>query len=268
MNLWRFVLFHPAIRSPRNKPLLPTRHYLLLEIIRSESAGRNFFPLRKKKALAAAVKARPVIWDLADAEHYNNNAIKLAWKQIGSELSRTPGNCKTAWIALRESHRYRKNVAMKKSGSDGGVPIPRPPSDVEWEFAEDLAFLPDISRKRKTMTTAKDDSLVVDEERSEPTLEPTGSSSNYFYQTGPSKNTKEDEAVTFLATNINHLISVQRSSIAQPASAEDDQIKHKTALTNIDRMLQKLPDDVVEDVLFDFTSLVYRKIREYRPQPF
>ena len=42
------------------------------------------------------------------------------------------------------------------------------------------------------------------------------------------------------------------------------QIKHQTMLANLDRMLSKLPDEVVEDLNFEFVSMTHEKLKEFR----
>ncbi|XP_062550101.1 uncharacterized protein LOC134224360 [Armigeres subalbatus] len=225
----------------------------------------EFFSNDEKKLLISKVKSHPAIWSLQDPDHHNNGAIRMAWKQIAGELCRTPDQCKTAWIAIRESHRYRKRMMLKRSGSDGGEPLPGPSTeDLDWEFAEDLAFLPDISRKRKTFTTAQNGSSQIALERI--TGDANGNSqSNYFYQTHPSqRKPREDETVSILADNIAELIQHQKST--PQTDREEHPIVHKTALANIDRMLQQLPPHVIEDSLFEITTLLYNKIRLYRSE--
>ena len=43
-----------------------------------------------------------------------------------------------------------------------------------------------------------------------------------------------------------------------------NQLKHQSLLANLDRMLSKLPDDVVEDLNFDFVRMTHEKLLEYR----
>lgn len=229
----------------------------------------EYFLAEEKKRLAHEVKGRPQIWDTTNAQHHNHAAVAMAWREIAGILLRTSDSCKTAWIALKESHRYRKNQLLKKSGSDGGQPIPGPSfaAGMDWEFAEDLAFLPDVSRKRKTFKSSEPrsqdpaDLIVVENERSDTESPRT----NYFYQTRPASKVppKDDESVDKLAENINQLIEYQK---ATPVSVDENPMMHKTALANIDRMLQKLPPDVVEDTLFEITVLIYNKLKLHETQ--
>jgi hypothetical protein len=40
--------------------------------------------------------------------------------------------------------------------------------------------------------------------------------------------------------------------------------KHYALLANLDRMLSKLPDDIVEDLNFEFVKMTHDKIKEQR----
>nr|XP_029713656.1 uncharacterized protein LOC115257836 [Aedes albopictus] len=230
----------------------------------------GFFSSDEKKKLAAEVQLRPILWDLAHRDHYNGNAIALAWKQVGSVLCRTGSDCKTAWIALRESHRYHQKTRQKKSGSAGGTPLEGQTSN-DWEFAEDMSFLPNKSKQRSTYTSfveeheteferqddSKDDSVIVSD-----------FSSNYSY-TRPndrSKNkSRENDTVIQLSDNLQQLIEIQKNTSHSAARSEMvPKLVHHTQLANIDRMLQKLPDDEIEDVCFEMTSLVLTKIKQNR----
>jgi len=42
------------------------------------------------------------------------------------------------------------------------------------------------------------------------------------------------------------------------------QLKHHAMLANLDNMLSKLPDEMVEDLNFDFVRLTHEKLKEYR----
>ncbi|EAT41210.1 AAEL007133-PA [Aedes aegypti] len=217
----------------------------------------DFFSSEDKKQLAAAVKGRPEIWDLSNRDHYNSGAIDRAWREIAKQLNRTCDMCKTAWISLRESHRYRKKIVQKKSGSEGGEPLPGPSSScLEWEFAEDLSFLPDTSRKRKTFSTTKQSESAAHEIEQERTEEE--GRTNYFYQSPRSENkkpSKEDDSLSVLASNITSLIDYSKT-------LEDSPLVFQTALANIDRVLQRLSPDVAEDAIYEMTTLLYRKIKE------
>lgn len=225
---------------------------------RTKRQRRNvFFTAEDKKLLASAVQDHPMIWDLSHQEHYNVNAVNLAWKEIAADLNRIPSECKTAWIALRESHRYRQRISKKKSGSSGGDPV-QPPECVEldWEFAEDLAFLPNVSKKRRTLTSTEADSVDVENQSS--------SVSNYSYQSRPTGRSKsqDNESVSRLAENISQFIE-QTLSTSAPSTDDHRMINH-VALANVDRMLQQLPATIAEDAIFEITSLLYAKIQQNR----
>ncbi|XP_070136087.1 uncharacterized protein [Drosophila bipectinata] len=55
--------------------------------------------------------------------------------------------------------RYHQKISKEKkaSGSAGGnvVPGPKANDDYDWDFASEMAFLPDLSDKRRTMTLPK-----------------------------------------------------------------------------------------------------------------
>lgn len=137
----------------------------------SKKSRMQGFTIEDKKKLAAAVKENSCIWDLSEPLHHNNSAVDLAWKKVAAELVRNVDETKKAWTSLKDSNRYRKRASNKKSGSSGGV-VFQEDQDVEiieWEFAKDLEFLPDLSKKRNTFKTITN----ADEE--------TNSESNYSY---------------------------------------------------------------------------------------
>lgn len=41
-------------------------------------------------------------------------------------------------------------------------------------------------------------------------------------------------------------------------------MKHESMLANLDRMLSKLPEEVVEDLNFEFVRLTHDKMKEFR----
>lgn len=69
--------------------------------------------------------------------------------------------------------------------------------------------------------------------------------------------------------NVGELVATQKAMATllpnQPVQAvqQDPPLVHKIVLANIDRMLQKLPPDIVEDLCFEFSTTVYNKIKEY-----
>ncbi len=47
-------------------------------------------------------------------------------------------------------------------------------------------------------------------------------------------------------------------------SQGNSKFKHYALLANLDRMLSKLPDDIVEDLNFEFVKMTHDKIKEQR----
>ncbi|KAL7726442.1 hypothetical protein ACLKA6_004582 [Drosophila palustris] len=62
--------------------------------------------------------------------------------------------CKSAWASLRDSLRYHRSK-LAKSGSAGGIALgqPRVNENIDWQFAEHMAFLPVMSLERRTKTS-------------------------------------------------------------------------------------------------------------------
>ncbi|XP_039968278.1 uncharacterized protein LOC120780069 [Bactrocera tryoni] len=115
----------------------------------------NFTTLEKRQ-LVNCVKEWPRIWDISNTLHCNKNAVNQSWLHISNALEKSVDECKSAWISMRESYRYHARVANKnKSGSDGGEVLETPSfsENVDWELAEEMSFLMNVSHKRKTFTT-------------------------------------------------------------------------------------------------------------------
>ncbi|XP_036334831.1 uncharacterized protein LOC118745489 [Rhagoletis pomonella] len=110
------------------------------------------FAEEEKRQLIRGVKEWPRIWDITNPLHSNKNAVEQAWVHISNSLGKNVNECKAGWTSLRESYRYHARVARKhKSGSAGGLMLEEPSFSeaIDWEFAEEMAFLPNVSHKRK-----------------------------------------------------------------------------------------------------------------------
>lgn len=73
-----------------------------------------------------------------------------------------------------------------------------------------------------------------------------------------------EASVSQLANNVGELIELQKTLAPQQPQQIQNQLVHHIALANIDRMLQQLPPDEIEDVLFEMTNFVYEKLRSSR----
>ncbi|XP_075164827.1 uncharacterized protein LOC142237409 [Haematobia irritans] len=146
---------------------------------------RSKFSVAQKHELAKAVECNPIIWDLSHSGHFKTDAVNRAWKTISEKLGKPISECKSTWASLRDSKRYRAQIKRKsKSGDDGGEFLDNPvfvdENAKDWEFSESLAFLPNISKKRRTCT-------IGSAEDSSPTSSDnmlSGGSSNYKYVSG------------------------------------------------------------------------------------
>nr|XP_043067371.1 transcription factor Adf-1-like isoform X1 [Drosophila bipectinata] len=110
-----------------------------------------------KLKLISAIRARPIIWDLTHELHFNYTSLNNAWEAVAAELRKDVKDCKRAWKSLRACMRYHQKISRKKkpSGSAGGsvVPGPKASDDYDWDFASEMAFLSDLSEKRRHRTT-------------------------------------------------------------------------------------------------------------------
>ncbi|XP_064550110.1 zinc finger protein 836-like [Drosophila montana] len=121
------------------------------------------FKNEDKSRLIAAVRVRRLLWDLKDSEHNDLISIKAAWQSVGAEMRRDPQECKVAWRSLRQSYRYHCKTAYTRIKIDGedneGETDPLETPDIQWEFADDMAFLQDLTRKRNPSS----DSIQLDD---------------------------------------------------------------------------------------------------------
>ncbi|XP_070069552.1 uncharacterized protein [Drosophila takahashii] len=151
------------------------------------------FSSDEKNLLIHCVKNHGSIWDLTDARHSDNNAVREDWDFIAGTLEKTVTECKDAWTSLRESYRYHRKKAslrLRKSGADGGDALESQPK-VQWEFGDRMSFLPDFSTKRTTYNTnfTEDDESIdfLDDEISSCSASTPKSSYDYKQKATPGK---------------------------------------------------------------------------------
>jgi len=62
-------------------------------------------------------------------------------------------DCKVAWRSLRQSYRYHCKAANSRFKIDGdddeGEVDPLETRDIQWEFANHMAFLKEMSKKKR-----------------------------------------------------------------------------------------------------------------------
>lgn len=68
-------------------------------------------------------------------------------------------------------------------------------------------------------------------------------------------------SATSLTESINELVNLRKNATETQAPRV---IKHFTMLSNLDRMLQKLPDENVEELGFLFTKLTFEEIQKHK----
>ncbi|EDV98591.1 GH22380 [Drosophila grimshawi] len=112
------------------------------------------FKKEDKSQLIAAVRFRRLLWDVTDKEHNDLTSLKAAWMSVGAEMGRDPHECKVGWRSLRQCYRYHCKTAHSRSKMDGddieaeADPLETP--HIKWEFADDMAFLQELSKKKSS----------------------------------------------------------------------------------------------------------------------
>lgn len=77
----------------------------------------------------------------------------------------------------------------------------------------------------------------------------------------PKKSDMLTESAVSMTAAITDLVKMRRLA---KQSEEVSELKHYTMLKNVDRMLSKLPDDVVEDLGMQFMDLTYKAIKNQK----
>ncbi|XP_067616209.1 uncharacterized protein [Eurosta solidaginis] len=212
------------------------------------------FSSEEKLSLIEEVKARPRIWNIGDPLHSNKNAVEQSWEQIGIVLSKP--ECKAAWISLRESYRYREKVARKaKSGSDGGEPLSEPSisESVDWEFAAEMSFLPNVSQKRKTFTSTTDAEAGT----------PDAPSPQYDYAPTPYSRPAGQSQSEEVWKKFDSLLQQQQDLIKGREQSESES-HFKQAFTGFEYLLKQLPRPVADEACCDFMNTLLEKIAQQR----
>ncbi|KAH8241794.1 hypothetical protein KR026_000555 [Drosophila bipectinata] len=135
------------------------------------SRKESFLFREDKLKLISAVRAKPIIWDLNHKGHFNATSLNTAWQAVAAVLRKDVKDCKSTWKSLRASQRYHQKISRKKkpSGSAGGSVVPgsKANDDYDWDFASEMAFLPDLFDRRRTKTLPKPPEASTSSEISE-----------------------------------------------------------------------------------------------------
>ncbi|XP_054091781.1 uncharacterized protein LOC128923539 [Zeugodacus cucurbitae] len=221
------------------------------------------FTAGEKQNLIKEVEEWPRIWDITNVLHSNKNAVEQAWVHISNSLGKTVSECKAGWISLRESYRYHAKVARKhKSGSAGGEMLEEPlfSDTVDWEFVEEMAFLPNVSQKRKTFTSP----VFEDFDSSSPINRADVEELNvpqYDYNPTPTTSKRKfsgsqnDEAWS----RFNNILKKQEDLVAGKKNSPYAQV-----LAGFDWLLNKLPRSVGDDMCMEFNSMLLQQVNELK----
>ncbi|KAL7724356.1 hypothetical protein ACLKA6_003001 [Drosophila palustris] len=182
--------------------------------------------------------------------------------------------CKSAWASLRDSLRYHRSK-LAKSGSAGGIALgqPRLKKNLDWQFAEHMAFLPVMSLERRTKTST---TMFLDS----PVGSPDAYSSPFPHATEENQMTASSEpnwvpidddiASTSSAYSYQSRAS-KRSKVKEPAA--DDEItgllgqylKNKQSTRPIfpfwDKLLSKLPEEIATATEVEITNFLFAKVQ-------
>ncbi|XP_050320101.1 uncharacterized protein LOC126753043 [Bactrocera neohumeralis] len=226
---------------------------LLIPAAKRQKRIKNFTASEKRK-LIKEVEKWPRIWDTKNVMHSNKNALEQAWVHISNSLGKTVSECKVGWISLRESYRYHAKVARKhKSGSARGDPI-------DWEFAEEMSFLPNVSHKRRTSTSPTfedlDSSSSINRANVEELIIP-----QFDYSPTPTTSNRtlsgsqNDEAWS----RFNNILKKQEDLVAGKNNSP-----YAQALGCFDWLLNKLPQSVADDMCMEFNIMLLQKVTELK----
>ncbi|KAH8020764.1 hypothetical protein HPB51_003421 [Rhipicephalus microplus] len=92
--------------------------------------------------LCKRVERYPELYDISHEGFHNENAQRLAWKAIASELGAQPSKCKTKWKAIK--HQFVKA---------------RKDCTTAWELRSSLKFLDEAANRKTSSLT--DDALFI-----------------------------------------------------------------------------------------------------------
>ncbi|XP_035711474.1 uncharacterized protein LOC118437316 [Folsomia candida] len=204
----------------------------------------------------------------------------------------TVSECKSAWKSLKDAINYRRRHKPGKSGKggpEGDEEDDDPDANTQmsleaWTFYESLKFLVDTKPTRKTISSivvddeddAKDQENVCNNTPSSDDVEfealPTTPAlpeqkfkrpaSNYDYMSCKRNKENTDNTDTkVIATGIAELVQLRKQATASTTQVKP--LKYESMYANLDRMLAKLPSNVVEDLNMQFVSLAYGEVKKY-----
>ncbi|XP_067644556.1 uncharacterized protein [Eurosta solidaginis] len=214
------------------------------------------FSSEEKRNLISTVKSKNRIWNIGDPLHSNKNAVDQAWNEIGSTLGKSVEECKAAWVSLRESYRYRAKATNKfKSGSAGGEQLSEPyfNEDIDWEFAEEMSFLPNVSEKRRTFITS-------DDSQNEEASTSKRPGSQYEYTPTPPKRSRlaSQPQNQEIWQKFDDLLEKQCNALKLRESESESPFKE--AFAGFEFLLKQLPKKVADEACCNFMYTLLQKV--------
>jgi hypothetical protein len=77
------------------------------------------------------------------------------------------------------------------------------------------------------------------------------------------KGREVDSDAKAIATGITELVQLRKQAMKATSTSKSTGLKYESMLANLDRMLCKLPEPVVEDLNMQFVSLAYAEVKKY-----
>jgi hypothetical protein len=71
---------------------------------------------------------------------------------------------------------------------------------------------------------------------------------------------KSDTTEREVLRSLKELIDIRKEDINKPP--QNSELKYHAMLANLDRMFQKLPENIVEDLNMEFVTITYNKLKE------
>ncbi|OXA64576.1 hypothetical protein Fcan01_00704 [Folsomia candida] len=245
----------------------------------------------KKKQLALAVKKHPALWNIADLSYKKRDVVASCWDKVSEIIDLEVSECKKQWKCLKDSLNYRLKSKIGKSGDSGSdnddnddlEAADQNDTDVQnsltsWALWEDLKFVTDNKPKRKTISTILEEETASTQESiletssdeagpAPKTIEskdtPKMMASNYDYMLSTKKSrhadSKDEESKPILNA-ITELVQIRKD--AAKGSSQSSR-KFEAPLNNLERLLNKVPEIVAEDLCMRFYQQAYDEVKKY-----
>ncbi|XP_022229504.2 uncharacterized protein LOC111078878 [Drosophila obscura] len=232
------------------------------------------FHQEEKVALIKAVEARPCLWEITK-KRQGNISVKSAWESVAVEINKDANECKIAWTALRDSLRYHRS----KQAKCGSAAQTRVNENMDWQFAEHMAFLPVMSLERHTKSST---SLFEDS----PACSPDACSSPLPYKIEessiaagsdePNWVRTDDDVEASTSSAYSYSKTSKKRKVEEPSGDGGiavllcDYLKNKPKTRTIfpfwDELLSKLPPDEVTATEVEITNLLFWKVQNQGKQ--